>query len=363
MGDLEALDQHTCAACGAHAEWNPTRRALVCSYCGTVAPAALDPRTGEVHENELAQALRELPEESRESMAERKAVRCQRCQAVSVFPAARIGERCEFCGSPELVDYEQLKAPIRPRSVLPFALDRSRAQGALRSFWAGRWLAPGTLKRAASLETVQGIYVPYWTFDAAVHASFTAESGTYYSTSESYRDAQGNVRTRTVQHVRWSPFSGTIDHVFDDRLVPGTRGIATDLLSAVEPFPTRDLVPYATAYLAGFVVEHYQVVLVEAAQAARLAMEDELRRMCAAKVPGDTQRNLRVEPSWSGETFKHVLLPVWLLAYRFGGRSYQVVVNGVTGTIAGRSPKSPWKVLGLVLLVLLAGIVAILLQR
>jgi hypothetical protein len=145
--------------------------------------------------------------------------------------------------------------------------------------------------------------------------------------------------------------------------VPGPKGIDLDLLRAVEPFPTAALVPYDTRYLAGFVVEHYQVVLLDAAARARASMRATLERLCAAQVPGDTQRNLQIAPSFANETFKHVLLPVWLLAYRFRGRPYQVLVNGVTGAIAGRYPKSAWKIVALVLAALVAASIWVLATR
>jgi hypothetical protein len=103
-------------------------------------------------------------------------------------------------------------------------------------------------------------------------------------------------------------------------------------------------------------VEHYQVVLVDAAQRSQASMTARLREMCAAGIPGDTYRNLEIHPTFSGRTFKHVLVPVWLLTYTFGNRPWQVVVNGYTGRMAGEYPKSPWKI---ALLVLLAAIVVI----
>jgi hypothetical protein len=158
---------------------------------------------------------------------------------------------------------------------------------------------------------------------------------------------------RQVRKVRWEPAAGEIDHFFDDEPVPGTRGVAVDLLRQVEPFPTRELVPYDTGYLSGHVVEHYQVVLVEAAQRARASMDAQLMSLCGSQVPGDTYRNLRIDPDYSGQTFKHILVPVWLLTYTFGAKAYQVVANGYTGLLAGRYPKSPWKILFAVLAVLL----------
>jgi hypothetical protein len=146
-----------------------------------------------------------------------------------------------------------------------------------------------------------------------------------------------------------------VENVFDDELVPGSRGVPHDLLAQVEPFPTRtDMLPYDKGYLAGFVVEHYQVVLIEAAKNAEQRMLATLRGMASQALGGDTQRGLRIEPTFSERTFKHVLLPVWLLTYNYGPRTYQVVVNGVTGRIAGRYPKSFWKILFLVLGALVA---------
>jgi hypothetical protein len=161
------------------------------------------------------------------------------------------------------------------------------------------------------------------------------------------------MQTRQVQHVRWTPAAGHVDHFFDDEPVPGAHGIHVELLREIEPFPTNDLVPYETAYLSGFTVEHYQVVLIDAARMARSAMEGKLRQLCAAQVPGDTHRNLQVRPDYSGETFKHILVPVWLLVYNYGARAFQVAVNGYTGQIAGEYPKSVWKIILLVMLAIL----------
>ena len=78
--------------------------------------------------------------------------------------------------------------------------------------------------------------------------------------------------------------------------------------------------------------------------------------MCARQVPGDTHRNLQIHPDYSQRTFKHVLVPVWVLSYTYGARAFQVIVNGYTGTIAGRYPKSVWKIVLLVVAAVLAAL-------
>jgi small-conductance mechanosensitive channel len=153
--------------------------------------------------------------------------------------------------------------------------------------------------------------------------------------------------------VRWESASGVVDHAFDDEPVPGTQGLAIELLRQVEPFPTQEVVPYDTAFLSGHVVEHYRVVLLDAAEQSQRQMHAALERLCAAQVPGDTHRNLRIFPAFSGRTFKHVLVPIWLLTYTYGAKAFQVIANGYTGRIAGRYPISPWKLLFAILLVVI----------
>jgi hypothetical protein len=361
MSQLAARDKYPCAACGAQAEWNPARGELVCPFCGTVAPFSVD-AGGAVVELDLVKTLRELPDEARGWLAERRAVQCQSCRAVSVFDAERVGQNCDFCGSPALIPYEEIKAPIRPQSLVPFKVAAGDVREQIRRWYASKWLAPNALRTRALVDRVHGVYLPYWTFDAHVVCPWRAEAGHYYYTTETYRDGKGNRQTRQVRHVRWEPAAGEVRHFFDDDPVPGTHGVSASLLRQVEPFPASELVPYAPAYLSGFVVEHYQVILVEAAQSSETQMVRRVRDMCAQQVPGDTYRNLEIEPVFSGRTFKHILVPVWLLTYRYGNRPWQVVVNGCTGRMAGDYPKSPWKIALLVLIALIVVLVIVLSQ-
>jgi hypothetical protein len=359
MSTVSALDKYPCAACGAQAEWNPAKQLLVCPFCGTATPFNVDAATGKIEELDLVTALRELPDDQRGWAAEKRTVQCQSCRAVSVFDPSRVGQNCDFCGSPSLVDYTEIKAPIRPQSLLPFKISESQVREQIRRWYASKWLAPGRLKSRALVDQVHGIYVPYWTFDAHVVCPWTAEAGHYYYTTETFRDNQGRQQTRQVRHVRWEPAAGEVRHFFDDEPVPGTQGVSHALLTGVEPFPTTELVPYDTAFLSGFVVEHYQVVLVDAAERSQAAMQQKLYEMCAAQVPGDTQRNLQIRPSYSGRTFKHILVPIWLLTYMFAAKVFQVVVNGYTGQMAGDYPKSWWKIALLVLLALVVLMIVI----
>jgi hypothetical protein len=350
-----ARSKFSCPACGGEAHWNAAKQVLACAFCGTQSPAQLA-QTGEIIERDLAKALREIPIEIRGWQREKRFVQCTHCEAISVFEANKQAKACEFCGSSAIVPYEETKEIIRPESVLPFEVSEPQARDKIRRWYGTRWWAPNALKKKALTDTVTGVYLPYWTFDALVDAQWSAQAGYYYYETETYYQ-NGEQKTRQIQRVRWEPASGAINHFFDDDLVCGSKGIHPDLLRNIEPFPTQSerVRQYDAGYVAGWNVERYQVDLVAAAQASRTQMLEKTRSLCAAEVPGDTQRQLEVDADFSRQTFKHILVPVWLLSYNYGSKSFQVVINGVTGETAGEHPLSWVKialaaVLGLVLL-------------
>ena len=351
-GPTSALAKFACPACGGEARWHPGRQRLVCPFCGTAAPAppgAAVPAT----EHDLAAALAaEAPREA----ATKRQVRCESCRAISVLDAARQAQNCEFCGSAQLVAYDEGGPARRPESLLPLRVSESDARDRLRAWFGRLWFAPNALKSRALTDTVHGVYLPYWTFDAQVEADWTAEAGHYYYTTRTVM-RNGKAQTEQVRQVRWEPAAGQLSHFFDDDLVCASVGVHPSLLRAIEPFPTQELKPYDPGFVAGWVVERHQVDLAAATVHAREAMHAKLLQLCARQVPGDTYRNLQVRPRWSRQTFKHILAPVWLLSYDYGRTGYQAVINGVTGTVAGEYPKSFWKiafaVLGVIVLVLI----------
>lgn len=359
MAEVTANQRFTCPSCGGEAQWNPAKNALVCPFCGTVSPVQIAVAGGPIRENDLATALRNIDDAGRGWAAEKTSVKCQSCQAISVFDPSRVSQRCDFCGSTALVPYEQTKAPIRPESLLEFRVPETKVREEIRNWYGSRFWAPNSLKSKALTDTVKGVYLPYWTFDAQVHADWWAEAGYHYYVTETYRDSDGEEKTRQVQQTRWEPASGDLDHFFDDDLVPASKGVQPDLLRQVEPFPTTsDLKPYDPAFLSGWVVEQYQLDLIAAAEQSRQSMESEMNNRCASDVPGDAHRNLRVETDYSGQTFKHILVPIWLLSYTYGATSYQVVINGYTGTIAGKYPLSWGKIALAVILALIVAAIA-----
>jgi ribosomal protein S27E len=362
MDEVRAQNKFHCPSCGAEAVWNPAKQMLVCGFCGTSAPMQPGVGEGNIKENCLVTALRNIDPSERGWATATRSVKCQSCQAITVFEPSRAAQRCDFCGSASIIPVDEQIRAIRPESVLQFKIAETAVRESIREWYGTRWFAPNKLGTKALTDTVKGVYIPYWTFDSQVAADWSAMSGDHYYETESYTDANGNRQTRQVQKTRWYPSSGHLEHFFDDELVPATKGVHPNLLQKVERFPTTtDLKPYDAGFLSGWIVEQYQIDIVAAAQHAQDIMEGKTRSLCAQQVPGDTHRDLRVDADFSAQTFKHILVPIWLLAYDYHGRSYQVVVNGYTGEIAGEYPKSWLKITLLILAIIavIGGIAAI----
>jgi ribosomal protein S27E len=337
------VGKHPCPECGGDLVWNAAKQALACPYCGTVvpwAPAQEAAEPGAVVEMDLAEALAHPPG-GRDWGAGKREVQCQSCHAISVFTDGRVAQRCEFCGSPSIIEHASQGDAITPQSLLPFKLSDAQVRDRIRAWYGSRWFAPTRLKNAALTDTLHGVYLPYWTFDAHVDADWTAEAGYHYYETETYRDGNGNLASRQVQRTRWEPAAGHLAHFFDDELVPGTVGAQPQLLRQIEPFPTTtELKPYSPEFVRGWTVERYQVDLRRAAAINQEDMDAKTRELCAAQIPGDTYRNLQVDARYRGRTFKHVLVPVWIVSYTFGSRRFQLLANGYTGSIAGQRPYS-----------------------
>ena len=340
MAETVALSKFACPACGGEAIWNPAKQKLVCPFCGTESPAKLD-AGGAIVEHDLVAALRGIGDDARGWQAEKRQVKCQSCNAISVLDPSRQAQSCEFCGSAQLVPYEETK----PRSA-PRACCRSSCPKARRATRSARGTAScgsrlRRSRRRAMTDTVRGVYLPYWTFDARVDAEWTAEAGHYYYTTETYREG-GQTRTRQVQHVRWEPAAGRAAAFLRRRSRLRVRRRAPGAPARDRAVPDRRSSGRTTpGYVAGWVVERYQIDLVAAAQRSRDAMDAKVQALCAQQVPGDTFRNLRVRTDYSGQTFKHILAPVWLLTYTYGARGLPVCDERRDRRRARRVPEEP----------------------
>ena len=359
----EKVHRFRCPGCGADLQFAPEGGCLTCPYCGR--QERIEPPAGAVEERSYEQYL-QLHADRMGTLAEGALeVACETCGAAVTFTPPLVAGECDFCGSPIVAQPRSADPVLAPEAVLPFSVTRDAAAGSVRAWIASRWFAPNALQKFAAQESIGGVYIPFWTYDAHAATRYEGERGEHYFTTEHYteRDAQGREvqRTRQVRHTRWHPASGTVERWFDDITVPATKSLPPARLTSLEPWDLGELTAYQPAYLSGYKAQRYQVGLAEgfklAKRAAAPLIESDVRR----DIGGDEQRVSGLATNYSAVTFKHLLLPVYVGAYRFREKVYQVVVNGRTGEVQGERPYSFWKiflfVLCLVAVLLVVGLV------
>lgn len=353
----DAVRTFPCKGCGARLTFAPGTLTLKCEHCGaenTIASAG-----GEVRELDYEAQLRTL-EGAAETFSEEH-VRCDKCGAEQNLPGSLFAGKCAFCGA-SIVSATYDHRRIKPGSLVPFQVDRARAQDQFRRWVRRLWLAPGDLRRYAQSDAgLSGMYLPFWTYDCRTASDYRGERGDDYYTTETYttRNAQGEevTQTRQVRQTRWTPVSGHVDDFHDDVLVNASHSLPADILGATGRWNLQALVPYQPEFVSGFQAEAYQLGLADAFPIAKRQIDEEVAELVCRDIGGDHQRISGVSTRYSDITYKHVLLPVWISAYRYRDKVYRFLINGQTGEVSGESPKSWWKV-ALLALVVLAVVIA-----
>ena len=350
-----------CEQCGADYRFSPVDGKLICDHCGHESEALQSPweaakAGGGLRELDFMAAIRDqLPQAEMEIT---RVSSCSNCGAQVEFDPTTHARECPFCATPVVADTGDNRH-IKPKGVIPFALDERAAHEAMKSWLGSLWFAPNSLQKYARKgRKMEGIYVPFWTYDAQTDSLYSGQRGTEFSVNKTVM-VDGKPQIRTEVRVRWSPVRGRVSRFFDDVLVLASKSLPKRFTDALEPWDMSRLAPYQPKYLAGFRAEAYAVELREGFDEARVRMDRVIERDVRFDIGGDRQRISSIDTKVSDITFKHVLLPVWLAAYKYRGQTYRFVVNGQTGRVQGERPWSVWKIAAAVTLgLIIAGGVA-----
>jgi ribosomal protein S27E len=349
-------DEHRfpCPQCGADMRFAPAEGKLICDHCGhdePIAHATAGPWGGE------APALVELDYDAAiaaklpsQEMEETRVSQCPSCGAQVTFEPNIHSAECPFCATPVVTDTGTHRH-IKPKGVIPFKLTEKQAHDAMNG-WLGRlWFAPNGLKDYAKKgRRMDGIYVPYWTYDADTATQYHGQRGDAYYVTVRGQDG----KTRQERRIRWSRKSGRVARFFDDILILASRSLPKTFTDRLAPWDLQALDAYRPEFLSGFRAEGYQVELDEGFEEAKRIIEAQIRQDIRRDIGGDEQRIDHMAVRIDDVTFKHVLLPVWLAAYKYRGKSFRFVVNGQTGRVQG---ERPWSWIKITIAIILAAIV------
>jgi predicted RNA-binding Zn-ribbon protein involved in translation (DUF1610 family) len=346
----EALQEFRwpCDQCGSDLRFAPGQTTLVCPHCGheqRIAAATPRARTRALGEIDLARGLQnDLPSGTIEEL---RTATCPNCGAKVEFDGAVHAMDCPFCASPVVADTGTHRQ-IKPQAVVPFVLTENEARDALTKWLGSLWFAPNSLlEYTRKGRAMTGIYVPFWTFDADTQTRYRGQRGDYYYETRTVTvrvNGKSEQRQEQVRHTRWSPASGAVARPFDDVIIMASASLPQKLGDELTPWDLGALQPYTPDYLAGFRAEGYTISLADGHQMGRAKIDAQIRNDIARDIGGDEQRIDSVDTDYGPETFKHVMLPIWMAAYKYNAKSYRFLINGQTGEVQGERPYSIWKI-------------------
>lgn len=333
----EVVDFH-CPQCDGVTAYSAENGGLTCTYCGYY----------EAPQQETVGKQAEAFEFTVETMdrvahgwgAERKELSCHRCAARTTLSTDMLTHTCPFCGSNQVV---QVKAPqdvLRPRFLIPFSVTADECRQKTAVWLQDSWMLPAQLNRLARKAEYTPIYIPYWTFDADTAAEWKAEVA---HTRQKRVYVNGRWQSRTVTEWRWEKGRAGVE--FDDLLVNGSQNLSQHLLQKVQNYDIRELTPYAASFLAGIQAQAYDVDLETAWAQGRQKMRAKTKAACKAQASSSRMRNFSMNLAFKNENWRYILLPLYVATYHYGTESYQVLINGQTGVLAGQRPADWRKVL------------------
>jgi DNA-directed RNA polymerase subunit RPC12/RpoP len=343
----------SCVNCGAELLYAPGTSELKCYYCGHIEEIV--PIKIGFEELELQKYLHEMGSQSHSE--EISLLHCKNCGANQHIEENYKSLHCVYCNMALIIEDTYKENWILPGAVLPFQIDQEKAHQVFKKWVKGLWWAPNKLKKAAlDPQNTKGLYSPYWTFDAQLYADYVGQRGDYYYVSVPYtKTVNGKevLSTRQERRTRWSPAVGSIKGFVDDTLIKASKQRSGVIPRAVALWNLTALQPFDSSYLSGFITEKYTIPLIDSHIEANNEARNIATNWACRDIGGDTQRVLSLDMTLNDETFKHILLPVYISAYLFNKKRYNFFVNGQTAAISGKRPYSFWKIFLFIMAIIL----------
>ena len=329
VGNAKTLD-NKCPNCGAKINYNPTLEKWKCDYCGSILSLE------EMQKYNNASNIKNNEEEKViDSYDDYMCYVCPDCGAEIITDKQTTATFCVYCGNTAILK-NKLSGKFTPSRIIPFKKEQKDAEEAFINMAKGRPLIPKNFTSIHNIEKVRGIYIPFWfhTFKVSGELNYSGEKITHWSIGNTYY-----TKTDYYDIVR----GGTL--YFKSVPIDGSTRFANDLMNTIQPFNYDDLLPYNHAYLSGFLAERYDVE------------DNDTRKEVEPLVLEDVKNIFLNDTNYTGKKIKsntiatcdynveYVLLPVYMVNVKYGGKLYTFAMNGQTGEFIGNIPvdkKKAW---------------------
>jgi len=344
-----------CNNCGSVLHYEPGTQSLKCDHCGSVNEITDtgNPDIESFEFNSFVDGIATAP-----ANPGMQTVKCNNCGSTTVLPENVTAGKCPFCSSPLVIELTDAQNYVRPHYILPFAVSQEVAKQDFIVWLKGLSFAPADLiQKVNNASTpIDGVYLPYWSFDIDATTSYDGMRGEYYYLTETYTevvDGEEVLREREIRETNWFPVFGNVVNSFRNIIISATKSLAQDTSNKLGSWDFGKLVNYDERYVSGFRSETYQATPQEALEVAKKSMAPVINQTIYQDIGGDEQQITASTTQLDDIGIKYVLLPIWISSYVYKNKTYQFAINGYTGQVSGKRPFSPGKIIALVLVILI----------
>ena len=325
---------YKCPNCNATLEFHATKGNMRCEYCESEFDIETLKEYDDILKQEEQDKETDEPVWSTDGNADweddGKAVyACRSCGAELVADENTAATVCPFCGNATVLT-GRLSGILKPDLVIPFKIEREQAVEALKKFCKRKPLLPKFFLKDHRIESLTGIYVPFWLFDADTDADIS------YNATRVRSWRQGDYQITETSHflVRRGGGIG-----FDRVPVDGSQKMDDTYMEAIEPYDYSEAVDFATAYLSGYLADKYDVDSTAASPRANERIRESTEQTFRNTVVGYTSVTPRhTSIRLHDNHVRYALMPVWMLNTLYRGKTYTFAMNGQTGKFVGELP-------------------------
>lgn len=344
---------YKCPGCGAPMMFSPESQKLHCDHCQTEltvkeyeekygAPSTREETEEEKNFHEAHETVETEEEGIRASRQDGptmdvKKYHCSSCGAEVITDDTTVAAICSFCGSPALIE-ERAEGAKQPAQVLPFRITRAQAVEKFKSWTKKGLFTPKGFTSQSTIDKITGIYVPFWLVDYDANVKLRAHC----------------TRTRTTRR-------GDTEYIYTDHFdvwrdvdasyarlpMDASEKMDDTTMDLLEPFNYQELKPFEMPYLSGYLAEAYSLTDKDMEGRGKHRVREYALKAARNTITGYSGVNVTSQQLRIDETkAEYVMLPVWMLNYRYQGKDYQFVLNGQSGKLVGTLPLSKGKIAG-----------------
>ncbi|MBQ8908731.1 MAG: hypothetical protein IJY90_00360 [Clostridia bacterium] len=329
-----------CPSCGDDMVFNPDGQCLSCPSCQNIEIIHSKTQYAK-HDFDLENPSMDANEKWAQ---DEKIMKCKNCGASVVLQGYQVSANCPYCDT-SLVSAETGGEGVKPDAVVPFRIGKKLAEETFRAKIQKNWFVPKQLKQNLKADAIRAYYFPAFVYDANCLTSY---DGVLYETY-TVRDKEGRYHTK----YRYFNISGTKSTQHANIEIEASTKLEQRELSWVRPYDFTQAKCFTNEFISGYALECYSSSIKDTFATAKTIIENDIKYKILSGYRYDGISKFNMDTTYLSKNYSYCVLPMYRVNFTYKGKQYSNVINGQSGAVGGKVPKSGGKIALVVILPIL----------